>query len=101
MEAHIDSLKNKALSYLKQGLNKTERAKAMGEYYANNYNAEIEKIAEERYDKCKHLIIEEPVKMLRVEDKVKPKWSGKIFKDCGCPISYKLRQTIINCKCWE
>lgn len=96
----LKSITNKFKSGAKSGLKKTELARQMGKYFCENPNPEIERIAKKRYQKCKDLVIDEPVEFLKIEDKHVPEWSGKIFKDCGCPISYKLRQTIINCKCW-
>ncbi|MGI9582647.1 hypothetical protein ACR1PO_15740 [Chryseobacterium sp. RRHN12] len=45
--------------------------------------------------------IDEPIPELRVEDKQIPELSGKTCGDCGCILSYKLRQSVKKCRRWE
>ncbi|WP_312922162.1 hypothetical protein [Empedobacter brevis] len=49
--------------------------------------------------KCPHFVDEE-IKTLQVEDKLRPQLSGKKCGECGCILSYKTRQLIDRCKKW-
>lgn len=62
-----------------------------------------EKKALERLEKCLRcpFFKEEPINFLKVEDNLTPKASGKMCDDCGCTISYKIRQSSILCKYWD
>lgn len=44
---------------------------------------------------------DDPIEFLKVKDKVEPKLTGKMCDDCGCVLSYKLRQNKIICKKWK
>lgn len=62
------------------------------------------KLAEKRYkDYCSgcEYNTKEQVKELIVEDEDIPQLSGRSCADCGCVLSYKLRQNIKQCRKWK
>ncbi len=72
-----------------------------------NFKTGIKKaqeLAKKRFENhCKSckFSIEEPIPELRVVDKQMPELSGKTCGDCGCILSYKLRQSVKKCSRWE
>lgn len=67
-------------------------------------NETARRYAIERFENhCKSckFSIEEPIPELRVVDKQMPELSGKTCGDCGCILSYKLRQSVKKCSRWE
>lgn len=67
-------------------------------------NKKALELANKRFENhCKSckFSIEEPIPELRVEDKQIPELSGKTCGDCGCILSYKLRQSVKKCSRWE
>ena len=71
-------------------------------YLAQNRCALIEKLAQQRIETCKgcEFFKDEKIDFLKVDDKHLPEASGKFCEDCGCIISYKLRQTSKLCPKW-
>ncbi|BAP30138.1 uncharacterized protein CHSO_1101 [Chryseobacterium sp. StRB126] len=77
-------------------------AAGIANFKTNNETAK--RYAIERFEKhCKSckFSIEEPIAELRVEDKHIPELSGKTCGECGCILSYKLRQSVKKCSRWE
>ena len=71
-------------------------------FKSNNKKAyELAKNRFENYCKFCTFIIEEPIPELRVDDKQIPELSGKTCGECGCILSYKLRQSVKKCSRWE
>lgn len=67
-------------------------------------NKKAQELAKERFENhCKSckFSIEEPIPELRVDDKQILELSGKTCGDCGCILSYKLRQSVKKCSRWE
>lgn len=67
-------------------------------------NKKAQELAKKRFENhCKSckFSIEEPISELRVVDKQIPELSGKTCGDCGCILSYKLRQSVNKCSRWE
>lgn len=80
------------------------KAVAVGVYNFKTGNKKAGDLAKKRYEfscqNCK-FSIEEPIPELRVVDKQIPELSGKTCGDCGCVLSYKLRQSVKKCSRWE
>lgn len=76
---------------------------ARGIFYFNNPDDEVEALAKDRVNTCKDCehIEEETISFLRVNDKRITEASGKMCGDCGCVLSYKLRQNDEVCKYWK
>lgn len=71
-------------------------------YFCNS--KEANKLALSRYENsCKgcEFFIEEKNELLRFEDNQIPELSNKMCNDCGCNISFKLRQSIKKCSRWQ
>jgi len=94
----MQSFKKKIVSLGTNGLEPLE----VGMHNFRNPILEIERLAESRKDQCLgcEFYVDEPIKFLRVEDKNIVELSNKMCDDCGCTLSYKLRQSIIKCKKW-
>lgn len=62
----------------------------------------VEKKAKDRLEICKKCVnfVDEPIEFFRVEDNNIPELSNKMCNDCGCTLSYKIRQDIKKCKLW-
>ena len=98
MIKRISKLANKVFS-----VDKTKKAYNEGMDNFEYPNPKIEMLAKERMEKvasCKHFK-DEPIKQLRVNDVLIPEASGKYCDNCGCIISYKIRQSIEKCPCWN
>lgn len=95
----MQSFKKKIKSIVKNGLEPLQD----GIYNFNNTDLNIESLAKERLKECKdcHLFEDEPIDFLRVIDKKIPELSNKMCDECGCTLSYKLRQSKIKCKKWK
>lgn len=67
-------------------------------------NEETESLAKERFENhckgCEHLE-DETVDLFKVTDKSIPGATEKYCGDCGCILSYKIRQNIEICKKWQ
>lgn len=64
---------------------------------------EVEELARKRLQtclRCDHFK-DEPIEMFKVKDENLPEASGKYCEECGCVLSYKLRQSIQPCKKWQ
>lgn len=66
-------------------------------------NKDVEILAKIRSITCGNceMCIDEPIQFLAVEDKRIESISGKFCDDCGCTLSYKLRQSITKCRKWQ
>jgi hypothetical protein len=64
---------------------------------------DVERLAAERLEKSKkcRFFKKEPITWLRVNDRRLPEASGKYCENCGCIMSYKLRQNTDKCECWD
>lgn len=95
----MQSFKKKIVSLVSNGIEPLE----VGMHNFYNLDLEIERLAESRKDECLECesYVEEPIKFLRVEDKKIIELSNKMCDDCGCTLSYKLRQSITKCKKWS
>lgn len=74
-----------------------------GIYNYNNYNKEVEELAEKRMYicvGCEHFT-DEPNDILKVEDNLIYQLDEKMCNDCGCALPYKTRQSIIICDKWQ
>lgn len=80
------------------------KAVAVGITNFKTNNKKAYELAKKRFDlNCQNcnFSIEEPIPELRVEDKQIPELSGKTCGECGCILSYKLRQSVKKCSRWE
>jgi len=95
----MQSFKKKIVSLVSNGIEPLEE----GLYNFKHPNINVERLAEDRKNTCVgcEFYIEEPIKFLRVQDKIIPELSNKMCNDCGCTLSYKLRQSIIKCNKWQ
>ena len=95
----VNSGLKKVVSIIENGLDGIEEG-------VNNFNIpkiEVETLAEERALTCigcpKYQV--EPIGFFKVVDIRIPELSEMFCEDCGCTLSYKLRQSINKCKLWE
>lgn len=95
----MQSFSKKIKSLVKNGLEHLEE----GVLNFHNPIAEVEKLASERSKTCEGCIFfeDEPISFLRVEDKRLPLLSNKMCGECGCTLSYKLRQSKTKCDKWK
>lgn len=80
------------------------KAVAVGVKNFNFINQDAEQLANERFEKsCKNCAfnIHEPIEELRVNDKRIPELSERTCGECGCVLSYKLRQSVKKCGIWQ
>lgn len=93
----MHSIFKKGKSILKYGLEPYEVGK--GNYQLND--PKLEKKAKERFKVCSgcRFLEEEPIDFLKVEDRIKEA-SNKMCGQCGCTISYLIRQDLKICKKW-
>ncbi|MEJ5105503.1 hypothetical protein [Chryseobacterium sp. MYb328] len=77
-------------------------AVGIANFKTNNKKAvELAVIRLEKHCKSCIFSIDEPIPELRVEDKQISQLSGKTCGECGCVLSYKLRQSVKKCSRWE
>lgn len=95
----MQSFKKKIVSLISNGIEPLEE----GLRNFDNPVLEIERLAENRMHECLgcEFYIQEPIKFLRVEDEKIPKLSNMYCDNCGCTLSYKLRQSIVVCDKWK
>lgn len=84
-------------------MKKTAKAIAIGIKNFKFAKSEVEELAKKRADKAKNCenFKDEPIDFLKVKDKRIPELSGKYCVNCGCVASFKFRQNISKCECWE
>lgn len=94
----MQSFKKKILSLISNGLEPLE----IGMRNFKNIDIDIELLAIDRAKKCTgcEMFIDEPINFLKVIDKYIPGISNKMCDECGCTLSYKLRQSKTKCKKW-
>lgn len=94
----MQSIKKKVTSILKDGLEPIEA----GVYNFNHPTNDVEQLAKVRMTDCFNCtaFIDEPIKFLRVADERIPELSNKMCDECGCTLSYKLRQSKTICAKW-
>lgn len=97
----IKSIIKKAGTIIKNGSTGIDAIKEGVNNY-NNYNKDIEDLANERVKICVSCIHykKEPNELLKVDDELIIEADEMMCNDCGCTLSYKLRQTIIKCDKW-
>lgn len=63
----------------------------------------VEVKAEKRASICVTcpMYVNEPIESLQVTDERIPKLSNKMCDECGCTLSYKLRQSLKVCDKWQ
>ena len=95
----MQSFKKKIVSLVTNGIEPLEE----GLYNFKHPNINVERLAEDRKNTCIgcEFYIEEPIKFLRVQDKIIPELSNMYCDECGCTLSYKLRQSITKCDKWQ
>lgn len=95
----MQSFKKKIVSLIDNGTDGLEQ----GLYNFKHPVLEVERLAETRKDECVgcEFYVDEPISFLRVNDKRITELSNKMCDDCGCTLSYKLRQSINKCKNWS
>lgn len=95
----MQSFKKKIVSLVTNGIEPLE----VGMHNFRNPVLEIERLAENRMNECSgcEFFQTEPISFLRVEDKNIVELSNKMCNECGCTLSYKLRQSITKCKNWS
>lgn len=95
----MQSFKKKINSVIENGFDPISE----GVLNFNTPKPEIEDLAKERLNKCLGcpLFVREPIPVFRVKDHNLNAASGKMCDDCGCVISYKIRQSKTVCKYWE
>lgn len=94
----ISSATGKALTLSKVGIDPFLE----GKFNFENTNIDIELLAIDRTKECLMCddFVDEPIDFLKVEDKNIPEISNKMCDECGCTLSYKLRQSKTKCKQW-
>lgn len=87
----VESVKKSGIDPFKEGRKNFLRPKQ-----------EIEKLAKQRIEICKACddFEDETVDLFKVKDKRIPEATEKYCGDCGCIISYKIRQSVEPCKKW-
>lgn len=95
----MQSFKKKIVSLIDNGA----EALKVGYHNFNHTNIDVELLAEERKNTCLNcpFFVDEPIKFLKVTDKNIPELSGKMCDECGCTLTYKLRQSLIKCNKWQ
>ena len=68
-----------------------------------NQSEEMEELARKRLQTCLECVHfkDEPIEVFKVKDENLPEASGKYCEDCGCVLSFKLRQSIQPCEKWQ
>lgn len=95
----MQSFKKKISSLIKNGIDPL----TVGIYNFKNTDFDIELLAMERSMICENCVYFkiEPIYFLKVIDKNIPRLTDKMCDECGCTLSYKLRQSLIKCEQWE
>ena len=95
----MQSFKKKITTLLKNGIDPVIE----GIYNFNNSDMDIELLTFDRLQVCLdcEMFVDEPIDFLKVTDKNIPELSNKICDECGCTLSYKLRQSISKCEKWQ
>ena len=95
----MQSFKKKIVSLVSNGIEPLEE----GMRNFRNPVLEIERLAMDRMYSCIgcEFYLKEPIVFLRVNDKVIPELSNMMCDECGCTLSYKLRQSKEICKLWQ
>lgn len=95
----MGSLFKKIKSIGKYGLEPLEEG--MANYKLNNQD--IENKASERALECLSCInfVEEPIDLFKIIDDRIPETSEMMCNNCGCALTYLLRQDIKICKLWK
>lgn len=95
----MQSFKKKIVSLIEHGTDGLEA----GMRNFKHYDKEVEQLAELRKNECLGcpFFINEPISFLRVVDKRIPELSNNMCDECGCTLSYKLRQSINKCSKWQ
>lgn len=95
----MGSLSKKIKSLINNGLDPVEE----GMFHFDHPDEAIEVLAKERLETCKVCaeFVEEPISFFRIEDQRLPEASCKMCDECGCTISYKIRQTKTKCDKWQ
>lgn len=95
----MQSFKKKIVSLIDNGID------PLAEGYENfKYpNKEVEILAKIRSVTCGNCdeFVNEPIDFLMVEDSRLEVLSNKMCNECGCTLSYKLRQSKIKCSKWK
>jgi hypothetical protein len=94
----MQSFKKKIVSLVNNGLEPLE----IGIRNFKNIDIDVELLACDRAKKCTgcEMFTDEPIDFLRVVDKNIPELSNKMCDECGCTLSYKLRQSKNKCDKW-
>ena len=95
----MQSFKKKIVSLAKNGIDPL----IDGVTNFNNPNKEVELLANERKEVCVKcpMFVDEPIPFLSVQDDRIKELSNKICDECGCTLSYKLRQSKTKCDKWK
>lgn len=93
------SFEKKIKTIIKKGVDPIK----IGVYNFKHPDPQTEALAIERKNTCVGcpLYVEEPIFFLRVTDPRIVELSNKMCNDCGCTLSYKLRQSIVKCEKWK
>lgn len=94
----MQSFKKKIVSLIENGLEPLE----IGIHNFKHPNIDVELLAIERTKECLfcEFFVEEPIDFLKVIDKNISELSNKMCDECGCTLSYKLRQSKTKCEKW-
>jgi RNase P subunit RPR2 len=95
----MQSFKKKIVSLVTNGIEPLE----VGMHNFKHPNKDVEILAKIRSVTCGncHEYVDEPIDFLRVNDVRIESLSNKMCDECGCTLSYKLRQSITKCKKWS
>jgi hypothetical protein len=78
-------------------------ALAIGVYNFKTKNKRAQEVAQQRFKNhcslCPHFVLETII-VFQIKDNEIPELSKMMCNECGCVLSYKLRQSIKNCKKW-
>lgn len=97
----IKSITKKIDTIRKGGIDSI-KAIQQGVHNYNNFDLSVEMLAEERAKVCVNCdkFVEEPNKLLQVNDDLIFELDLMMCNDCGCELPYKTRQSIIKCAKW-
>jgi hypothetical protein len=93
------SFDKKINSVIKKGIDPIK----MGIFNFKHPDIKTEDLAIERKNTCVGcpLFVNEPIFFFKVSDPRIIELSGKMCDECGCTLSYKLRQSIVKCEKWR
>lgn len=93
------SFKKKVSTIIKKGIDPVKT----GVYNFKHPDLKTEQLAIERKNTCINcpFYVDEPIDFFKIKDSRIEELSNKMCDECGCTLSYKLRQSIEKCERWR